>query len=99
MATKKDLLKQSQEAIGNFFQLANALLSDDAPYDINELSTESPFYQTAKELADEMGLDWEGMSHEDSTRLMLNLLSEYYNRIQTDDAYQPVLTITYQKAK
>ena len=48
MATKKEVLKQSQEAIGEFFKLAKYLFGDDAPYDINEIPEDSPFYERAK---------------------------------------------------
>ena len=97
MATKKELLEQSQKAIGEFFQISDFLLGDNAPYDINELKDDSPYYETAKELADEMEIDWEKMTHEESNRIVVNLLAEYYARIQPDAKYQPVLSITFQK--
>lgn len=99
MATKKELLEQSQQAIGEYFKLSDFLFGESAPHDINELPTDSPYYETAKELSDEMGLDWENMSHEDSNRVMLNLLGEYWASIQTDEKYKPVLAITFQKSK
>ena len=99
MATKKELLEQSQKAIGEFFKISDFLLGDNAPYDINELKDDNPYYETAKELADEMEVDWEKMTHEESNRVVINLLAEYYARIQTDDKYKPVLSITFQKAK
>lgn len=99
MATKKELLEQSQKAIGEFFKISDFLLGDNAPYDINELEDDNPYYETAKELADEMEVDWEKMTHEESNRVVINLLAEYYARIQPDDKYKPVLSITFQKAK
>ena len=99
MATKKELLEQSQQAIGEYFKLSDFLFGDSAPNDINELSTDSPYYEMAKMLSDEMELDWENMTHEDSNRVMLNLLAEYYAGIQSDEKYQPVLTITFKKSK
>jgi hypothetical protein len=99
MATKKELLEQSQKAIGEFFKISDFLLGDNAPYDINELKDDNPYYKTAKELADEMEVDWEKMTHEESNRVVINLLAEYYARIQPDDKYKPVLSITFQKAK
>ena len=81
MATKKELLEQSQKAIGEFFQISDFLLGDNAPYDINELKDDSPYYETAKELADEMEIDWEKMTHEESNRIVVNLLAEYYARM------------------
>ena len=99
MATKKELLEQSQRAIADYFELSKYLFGDDAPQDVNEIPTDSPFYESAKAIADEMELDWEKMSHDDSNRVMLNLLSDYFFSIQTDDKYKPVLSISFQKAE
>lgn len=99
MATKKELLEQSQQAIGEYFELSKYLFGDDAPQDVNEIPTDSKFYQTAKDMAGQMKLDWENMSHEDSNRVMLNLLSDYFYSITPDGDYRPVLTISFQKSK
>lgn len=99
MATKKELLEQSQQAIGEYFKLSDFLFGDEAPNDINELPADSPYYETARAISDEMGLDWWNMAREDSNRVMLNLLAEYYASIQSDEKYRPVLTITFQKSK
>lgn len=99
MATKKELLEQSQKAMGEYFELSKYLFGEDAPQDVNEIPSDSPFYDSAKAISEEMGLDWEGMSHEDSNRVMLNLLSDYFFSIQSDDKYKPVLTISFQKAE
>ena len=99
MATKKELLEQSQQAIGEYFKLSDFLFGESAPHDINELTEDSPYYETARALANEMELDWNNMAHSDSNRIMLNLLAEYYASIQPDEKYKPVLTITYQKSK
>lgn len=100
MATKKELLEQSQKAIGEYFELSKYLFGDDAPQDVNEIPKENKFYQMAKDIADDMELDWDNMSHEDSIRVMLNLLGEYFcNILPEDDKYQPVLTISFQKAE
>lgn len=99
MATKKEQLEQTQKAIGEFFLLSDYLFGDNAPLDVKEIPQDSPFYSTAKEIADEMELDWQGMSHEDSNRVMLNLLSEYYYRIKPDEKYRPILSITFTKTE
>lgn len=99
MATKKELLEQSQKAIGEYFELSKYLFGEDAPLDVNEIPTDNPFYQSAKSIADELGMDWKNMSHEDSNRVMLNLLSDYFFSIQPDEKYKPVLTISFQKAE
>ncbi len=99
MATKKEVLKQSQEAIGEFFELAKYLFGDDAPYDINEIPEDSPFYERAKSISDEMELDWQGMSHEDSNRVMLNMLGDAFAAIEPDEHYDAILTISFKKVE
>lgn len=98
MATKKEQLEKAQQAIADYINLSKYLFGDDAPLDVNEIPEDSPYFQTAKDIADAMELDWKQMSHEDSNRVMLNLLSEYFYAIQPEDAeYKPVLTISFQK--
>lgn len=99
MATKKELLEESQKAIGEFFNLCSYVLGEDAPYDVNEIPEDNAFYETAKAISEEMGLDWNAMSHEDSNRVMINLLSEYFLNIRQVDKYKPVLTISFAKAE
>lgn len=98
MATKKEVLEQSQKAIANFFQLSKFLFAEDAPYDVNEIPEDSPHYENAKSISDEMGLDWNNMSHEDSNRVMLNMLADAFDAIKPEDDYEPVLTISFKKA-
>lgn len=99
MATKKELLEQSQEAIGKFFKLADYLLGDDAPYDINEMPSDNPFYEDAKEICQSIDVDWDNMTHEESNRVVINMLADFFCAIQSVEKYQPVLTITFQKAQ
>lgn len=40
---------------------------------------DSKFYAAAKEIAKQIDVDWETMSHEDSNRIMLALLEDTYN--------------------
>ena len=99
MATKKEVLQKSQEAIANYFQLSKFLFSEDAPYDVNEIPQDSPFYESAKAISDEMELDWENMSHEDSYRVMINMLADAFAAIEPDEHYDAVLTISFKKAE
>ena len=98
MATKKEVLEQSQKAIGNFFQLSKFLFGEEAPYDVNEIPEDSPHYEDAKAISDEMGLDWKNMSHDDSNRVMLNMLADAFDAIEPDEHYDVVLTISFKKA-
>lgn len=97
MATKKEVLEQSQKAIGNFFQLSKFLFGEEAPYDVNEIPEDSPHYESAKAISDEMGLDWKNMSHDDSNRVMLNMLADAFAAIEPDEHYDAVLTISFKK--
>ena len=97
MATKKEALEQSQKALEEFFNLSKFLLGDNAPFDVNEIPEDNPYYETAKAIAEEMDLVWEEMTHEDSNRVMLNLLSEYFLSIKPDGDYKTILSISFAK--
>ena len=99
MATKKEVLEQSQKAIAEFFKLSQYLFGEDAPFDVNEIPEDHPFYESAKDIAEEMELDWKNMSHDDSNRVMLNMLAAAFAAIQPDEKYDAVLTISFKKAK
>lgn len=99
MPTKDKALMQAQESIADFFKLSKYLLGDNAPYDANEIPKDSPYYNDARALVEELGIDWDNMTHEDSNRVFINLLSDYYMNIRTDENYIPVLSITFKKAK
>ena len=99
MATKKEVLEQSQKAIGEFFKLSKYLLGEDAPYDVKDIPQDNPFYKQAKNIAEEMELDWDKMSHEDSIRVMINMLSGSFCNIQPDEKYDAILTISFKKAE
>ena len=97
MATKKEVLEQSQKAIANFFQLSKFLFGEEAPYDVNEIPEDNPHYENAKAISDEMELDWKNMSHDDSNRVMLNMLADAFAAIEPDEHYDAVLTISFKK--
>lgn len=97
MAATKELLEQSQKAYENYMKLSHYLLGEDAPMDVKDIPEDNPYYEPAKKMAEEMELDWDKMSHEDSIRVMINLLSDAYLNIQTDENYIPVLTISFKK--
>lgn len=91
---------EALENVLDYFALSKALFAgDDCPYEINELKDGSPFVKTAKEIAEELEIDWKKMSHEESNRIMLALLDEYYNRIRTDSDYTFGLVVALKKSK
>lgn len=88
MAKKKEEqdMRQAYDAWMKFMKLCGLLFNpnSDAIYNINELKEDSEYYQHARDLCEEMEIDWDGMTHEDSNRVMLALLDDHYNDIQID---------------
>lgn len=89
MAKKKEEeqnMKPAYDAWMNFMKLCGLLFNpfSTSIYDINELKEDSEFYKPARELCEEMEVEWDDMTHEDSNRVMLALLEDYYNAIQID---------------
>ena len=62
-----------------YIELSKYLFGSKNPiYDINEIPEDNQFYGMAKSIADQLGVDWKSMSHEDSNRIMLALLEDTY---------------------
>lgn len=62
-----------------YIELSKYLFGSKNPiYDINEIPENHQFYTMAKNIADQLGVDWKSMSHEDSNRIMLALLEDTY---------------------
>ena len=78
-------LERSSEAVKAFLKLSSYLFGDNAPYDMNEIKEDSEYYSIAKELADEMEIDWQTMSHTDSNRIMLAMLDDYFQNIRDNE--------------
>lgn len=93
--------KTATEMVVKYFRLSTLLfgLGDKSPYDINELKEDNEFYKPAKELAGELGIDWEKMSHEESNRIMLSMLDDYFNQINVDGDYDFKLLVTTEVKK
>lgn len=84
MAKEKQKQKTAQEAWFEFARLCKLLfgMGDNCPYNMNEIKEDNEFYDYAKDLAAELEIDWDGMTHDESNRLMLALLDDYYQAIQ-----------------
>lgn len=50
-------------------------------YDVNEIPKTNEFYKAAKAIAKKFEIDWKTMTHEESNRIMLGLLSDTYNEM------------------
>lgn len=73
--------EKSVKAYDRYFRLSQLLFnedSDDCPYRMNDLKDGNDFYKDAKAMADELKIDWEKMTDEESNRIMLNLLGDAF---------------------
>lgn len=52
---------------------------EEGVYNVNEILKSCKFYKPAKEIAKSLGIDWKNMTHEESNRIMLALLEDFYN--------------------
>jgi hypothetical protein len=88
MAKKKTDKERPVELVVNalkeYLDLSKFLFADpdNSIYDVNELEPDEQFYPLAKELAKELKIGWEDMSHEDSNRIMLLMLEKAYQKIR-----------------
>jgi len=72
-----------------YIALSKFLFSGKNPiYDINEMSQDCDFYQDAVSIAEQLEINWDAMTHEDSNRIMLALL---------EDTYQAMLQVSHKK--
>ena len=97
MPTIKEQLEASQKAVGEFFELSNYVLNDDAPLKANEIPSDNKYHETARQMAEDLEIDWETMTSEESSRVMINLLADYFCNISTVEGYKPILSIKFAK--
>ena len=65
-------------------------------YDINELPDTNKFLESAKKIANELEVSWKTMTHEESNRIMLAILEEYYNRMaEVVDTTDIILQVSF----
>lgn len=88
MAKKKTDKERPVELVVNalkeYLDLSKFLFADpdNSIYDVNELEPDEQFYPLAKELAKELKIGWDDMSHENSNRIMLLMLEKAYQKIR-----------------
>lgn len=69
-------------------------------YDINEMSESNEFWEPARNIAKDLGIDWNTMSHEDSNRIMLALLEDTYNAMaKVGDKKKLIIELTLKITK
>lgn len=65
-------------------------------YDINELPETNKFFEPANKIANDLGVSWKTMTHEESNRIMLALLEEYYNKMaEVADTNDIILQVSF----
>ena len=81
---KKRPVELMADALKEYLDLSKFLFADpdNSIYDVNELEPDEQFYPLAKELAVELKISWDDMSHEDSNRIMLLMLEKAYQKIR-----------------
>ncbi len=72
-------LQHLYDAYVKYIELSRYLFGSKEPiYDINEMPGDSGFFADAVRIAEQLGISWEAMTHEESNRIMLALLEDYY---------------------
>lgn len=93
--TKKEIevavhgeVEREVKAFDKYLRLSSLLFDEDnenCPYRMNELKEGNVFYKEAKALANELEIDWDKMTDEESNRIMLNLLGDSYMAMKPED--------------
>lgn len=74
---------------------------DKGIYNINELPKEHEFYKPAMKMAKDLEISWKSMTHEESNRIMLALLEDFYLDMakNTENKKNLVLTVNVKEIK
>ena len=76
--------KKTLEAFFRYYELSRLLFGQkqNEIYDVTDIPKTNKFYELAKEIAKQLEIDWENMTHEESNRVMLALLEDSFNLIR-----------------
>jgi hypothetical protein len=76
--------KKTLEAFFCYYELSRLLFGQkqNEIYDVTDIPKTNKFYELAKEIAKQLEIDWENMTHEESNRVMLALLEDSFNLIR-----------------
>lgn len=94
-------LQVLQDSWMGFIELSRLLFGPDEPmYNINEMAKSCKFYQPAQEIAKLLKISWDKMTHEESNRIMLALLEDYYKSMaDVDENKRVAIEITLKVTK
>lgn len=76
--------KQTLEAFFKYYKLSSLLFgrTGNEIYDVTDIPKTHEFYQAALDMASQLQIDWNNMTHEESNRVMLALLEDTFNLIK-----------------
>ena len=76
--------KKTLESFFRYYELSRLLFGQkqNEIYDVTDIPKTNKFYELAKEIAKQLEIDWENMTHEESNRVMLALLEDSFNLIR-----------------
>lgn len=92
--TKQEAAEKAYDAYKDFINLCKLLFGKTPVESITDIDSSSPYYTIAQDIAKEFKIDWSEITPEDSNELMLALLDDVFNRINVDERYEYVLSIT-----
>lgn len=76
--------RMTLEAFFRYYKLSSLLFDRrrDEIYNVTDIPENNEFYKSAMEIAKQLDIDWNNMTHEDSNRIMLSLLEDAFNLIR-----------------
>lgn len=93
MATKKEeAAKNALGAFQNFLVLCRTFFGTNPIDNVTSLDKDSEYYKTAQDIAKEFEMDWNNLSIEDSNELTIALLEDYYNRANTNNDFEYIVS-------
>ena len=93
MATKKEeAAKNALSAYQNFLVLCRTFFGKNPIDNVTSLEKDSEYYKTAQDIAKEFGMSWDDLSIEDSNELTIALLEDYFNRINTNNDFEFIIS-------
>lgn len=93
MATKKEeAAKNALSAFENFLVLCRKFFGTNPIDNVTSLDKDSEYYKTAQDIAKEFDMDWDNLSIEDSNELTIALLEDYYNRANTNNDFEYIIS-------
>lgn len=76
--------QKTLEAFFRYYKLSSLLFDRrrDEIYNVTDIPETDEFYKPAMEMAKQLQIDWNNMTHEESNRIMLSLLEDAFNLIR-----------------